>query len=174
VFAPVAAAVPILGGGPFAAARAADPFFSFSGRGGAGGQMTPVAQQQQQQQQQGVALDVSSNSGALPPPAARVRSCLRCRVRRVAQTALAVRGTWEMAPSLYASCSAYGNLFAHSRLLAACILRLLDGGSNAACAQVSAIGRSSSGPISSGADWAADSGRAHSESGPYGSRYTVA
>jgi len=74
-FAPVAAAAPILGGGPFAAARAADPFFSFSGRGGAGGQMTPVAQQQQQ----GVALDVSAAGGALPPPAARVRQCLRWR-----------------------------------------------------------------------------------------------
>ena len=60
--------MPILGGGgPFAAARAADPFFSFSGRGGAGGQMTPVAQQ-------GVALDFAADSGALPPPpAARVR-----------------------------------------------------------------------------------------------------
>ena len=76
VFAPVAAAAPILGGGPFAAARAADPFFSFSGRGGSRGQMTPVAQQQQQQEQ-GVRLDVSADSGALPPPAARVRRWLQ-------------------------------------------------------------------------------------------------
>jgi len=41
-------------------------------------------------------------------------------------------------------------------------------------AQVPAIGRSSSGPINSRPDRAEDSGRAHSESGPYGSRFIVA
>ena len=80
VFAPVAAAAPVLGGGPFAAARAADPFFSFSGRGGSGGQMTPAAQQQ------GVKLDVAADSGALPAPAAKVRSRLQKRWDRVART----------------------------------------------------------------------------------------
>ena len=48
--------------------------------------------------------------------------------------------------------------------------RLTEQFTCAVCGQVSAIVRSSSGPINSTADQAADSGRAHSESGPYGSK----
>ena len=70
VFAPAAAMAPIMGGGPFAAARAADPLFSFSGRGGSGGPMTPASPH-------GLTLDVSG-SGA-PPPMTKV-PCLPFRL----------------------------------------------------------------------------------------------